>query len=97
MNKIPSIDVKDFKEWCCGKDLELNYLCGDFYNKNTKVICDSCLLNISIRKAKINSIREEIKQIHLSELNSTRALNFGFTDMKNILTDKIKRIQDGRD
>jgi hypothetical protein len=96
MNKIPISEVKNFKEWCCGKNLEEGFLCGDFFNKTQNIICDDCLMNLTIRKSKIASIRKELIENMRHLESSKRAIFFGYERMDEVLQQQIKRLQDDR-
>lgn len=96
MNKILSSELKNFKEWCCGKNLELGFLCGDFYSNTQNIICDDCLMNLKVRKAKIESIRKELIQLKYSQATSQTAMFIGYKKMDDALAEQIKRLQDGR-
>jgi len=97
MNKILNSEVKNFKEWCCGKELQNDYLCGDFFNKITKFICDDCLDKLTVRKSKIKSIRNEIFDIKKGFVLSKVAMDIGQKKMLDSLENKIEELKNGRD
>jgi hypothetical protein len=96
MIKILNSEVKNFKEWCCGKDLEENYYCGDIFNKTSRIICDDCLMNLTIRKSKIASIRKELIQLKYSKATNEKSMFIGYKKIDESLAQKIKRLENGR-
>ena len=95
MNKINNSEVNKFKGWCCEKELDNNFICGDWFNKRQRFICDDCFLNVAIKKAKIKSLREELLKIIANRKISNRILEHGYLIEENALCNKIKELQDG--
>lgn len=97
MNKILNSEIKKFKEWYCGKELINDYICGDYFNKRQHIICNDCLLELKVRKAKIESLRKDLIKLKAERINGEIALNVGFNKMGSELDKKIEEIMNGRD
>lgn len=39
---IDSHIVKDLDQWCCGRSIRDEFLCGQPINKDNIVVCDDC-------------------------------------------------------